>query len=146
MFLPLASESEHHTSSSSFLMMSVRPSMIASRMCLVASSNILTCSGSDLSKRLNRGCLMRLLRSFFHSSLHEKKFCGHVNKVVLTDSPATCSSGADCPAFFCCCCPVQVCRLNTVSMNCRNLSGPDMIHTSLISEPFQVSFIFLLYE
>ena len=65
LFLPLASESEHHTSSSSFLMMSVRPSMIASRMCLVASSNILTCSGSDLSKRLNRGCLMRLLRSFF---------------------------------------------------------------------------------
>ena len=72
LFLPLASESEHHTSSSSFLMMSVRPSMIASRMCLVASSNILTCSGSDLSKRLNRGCLMRLLRSFFQSSLHEK--------------------------------------------------------------------------
>ena len=139
LFLPLASESEHHTSSSSFLMMSVRPSMIASRMCLVASSNILTCSGSDLSKRLNRGCLMRLLRSFFQQP-SRKKFCGHVNKVVLTDSPATCS-GVDCPAF-CCCCPVQVCRLNTVSMNCRNLSGPDVIDT-LIFEPFQVSFIFL---
>ena len=72
LLLPLASESEHHTSSSSFLMMSVRPSMIASRMCLVASSNILTCSGSDLSKRLNRGCLMRLLRSFFQQPSRKK--------------------------------------------------------------------------
>ena len=71
LLLPLASESEHHTSSSSFLMMSVRPSMIASRMCLVASSNILTCSGSDLSK-LNRGCLMRLLRSFFQQPSRKK--------------------------------------------------------------------------
>ena len=66
-FLPLASEREHHTSSSSFLMMSVRPSMIASRMCLVASSNILTCSGSSWIEAVWWGCWGR-----FSSSLHEK--------------------------------------------------------------------------